>query len=109
LDETGYFPLKTVFSIPSTDLYLLGVLNSSLAWTYLKSVCAVLGDAEKGGRLTLQAIYVGRLPIPRATDSDRKQIAGLVRKCLDAKGVNCEKWEHEIDARVAALYGIPLE
>jgi len=34
--------------------------------------------------------------------------AALAQKCLDAQGVNCQAWENEIDARVAALYGIDL-
>jgi hypothetical protein len=29
-----------------------------------------------------------------------------VQKCLDAKGVDCEQWERDIDERVAALYGL---
>lgn len=106
LDRTRVHPLKTSFSIPIEDLYLLGVLNSSLAWEYLKSVCSVLGDADKSGRLTLQEIFVSRLPIPKPSDSDRDVIESLVKNCLKAQGQNCEEWECEIDERVAALYGL---
>jgi hypothetical protein len=35
-----------------------------------------------------------------------KAISALVQKCLDAKGVDCEEWDREIDGRVAALYGL---
>jgi len=38
--------------------------------------------------------------------SDRTTICALVQKCLDAKGAGCEAWEAEINARVAALYGL---
>ena len=51
-------------------------------------------------------MYVSKVPIPKAPDSERAAIAALVQKCLDAKGVGCEAWEKEIDARVAALYGL---
>jgi hypothetical protein len=105
-DKTGIYPLKTSFSIPGEDLYLLGVLNSSLAWEYLKSVCSVLGDAEKGGRLTLQEVFVSKLPIPTPSDSFRTAIESLVKKCLKMRGQNCEVWEQEINERVAALYGL---
>ncbi len=105
-DIHGTYPLKTAFSIPVNDLYLLGVLNSSAAWEYLKNVCSVLGDENKGGRLTLQSIFVSKLPIPNAPDTERAAIAALVQKCLDAKGVDCGAWEGEINARVAALYGL---
>lgn len=109
LDATGHFPLKTVFSIPSTDLYLLGVLNSASAWEFLKATCSVLGDAERGGRLLLSTIYVGNLPIPNALAADRIAIADLVQRCLDAKGQGSRvaEWEAEINARVARLYGLP--
>ncbi len=36
-------------------------------------------------------------------------LAALVQKCLDAHGQNCEKWESEIDAIVARLYGLPAD
>lgn len=105
-DDNSIFPLKTVFSIPANDLYLLGVLNSVVSWEYLKSACSVLGDAENRGRLTLQAIFVSKLPIPQATLVQRDEIAQLVEKCLWARGQNCEEWEREINERVAALYGL---
>jgi hypothetical protein len=53
-----------------------------------------------------KSIYAGSLfSIPQAREIDRKAIAKLVQKCLDAKGVGCEAWEKEIDVRVAKLYG----
>ena len=106
LDTSGFYPLKTVVSIPTHDLFLLGVLNSSSAWEYLCGVCSVLGDPDKGGRLTLQAVYVGGLPIPDAPPSDRSAIEALVDKCLHASNDGRAEWEREIDERVAALYGL---
>lgn len=105
-DDSGIYPLKTVFTIPSGDLYLLGILNSATAWDYLKKVCSVLGDEDKGGRLTLQTVFVEQLPIPKASTKERRAVEKLVQKCLDAKGRNCEKWEKEIDEIVTILYGL---
>ena len=105
-DNNTIYPLKTVFSIPTSDYYLLGVLNSQSVWSYLKNTCSVLGDSNKGGRLTLQTIHMNKVPIPPASDSEKAAISKLVQKCLDAKGVNCEAWEKEIDDLVAALYGL---
>ena len=106
LDTEGTYTLKTVFSIPVYDLYLLGVLNSKCVWDYLKIFCSVLGNAEKRGRLTLQSIYINKVPIPDTFNSEKEAISKLVQKCLDAKGVDSEAWEKEIDNRVAALYGL---
>jgi TaqI-like C-terminal specificity domain len=106
LDIKGLFPNNKVFLIPTDDLFLLSVLNSAIVWEYLKTACSVLGDADKGGRLELRAIYMNKIPIPNASTTERETISKLVQKCLDAKGVNCETWEKEIDERVAALYGL---
>ena len=105
-DRDGTFVNNKGFIIPSDDLYLLGVLNSALAWGYAKSVCAVLGDENKGGRLMLQWVNFRRLPIPDASTADRTAIAKLVKRCLNADGIGCETWEKEIDERVAGLYGL---
>jgi hypothetical protein len=91
------------------DLYLLGILNSSTLWYYLKNVCSVLGDADKGGRLELRSIYMNKIPIATATEAEQKAIEILVQKCLEAKGQNVTQWEQEIDAIVARLYGLSNE
>ena len=106
LDKTGIYLDMTAFLIPVNDLYLLGILNSTPAWNYLCQTAAVLGDAEKGGRIRLKRIYVSKLPIPDASTSDRNVIAKLVQKCLDAKGVGCEEIEKQIDKMVYGLYGL---
>ncbi|WP_225225662.1 hypothetical protein [Komarekiella delphini-convector] len=46
---------------------------------------------------------MNKIPIPNASAIEREVISQLVQS-LDAKGVNCETWEKEIDERVAALY-----
>ena len=106
LDTTGLFTNNKAFIIASADLYLLAVLNSTHIWEYLKTACSALGDANKGGRLELRSIYMNKIPIPQASDTEKEAISALVQKCLDAKGMNCEEWEKEIDERVAALYGL---
>lgn len=107
-DRSAMFPNNKAFVIPTTDLYLLGVLNSAPAWAYLKSKCSVLGDADRRGRLELRAIYMSKLPIPRASDGDRAAIADLAQRCLDSSKPSKEltDCEREIDERVAALYGV---
>lgn len=105
-DTTGYYVDATASCLAVNDLYLLGLLNSHTVWSYLAEKCAVLGDADKGGRIRLKSFYVEQIPIANASITDRQAISNLVQKCLDAKGVSCEVWEKEIDERVAALYGL---
>ncbi|WP_313934738.1 MULTISPECIES: Eco57I restriction-modification methylase domain-containing protein [unclassified Nostoc] len=102
LDTKGVFINDKSFIIPIPELYLLGILNSSLIWDYLKSHCSEL----LGKSIELRSIYMNKVPIPNASTSEREAISKLVQKCLDAKGVNCEVYEKEIDQRVAALYGL---
>ncbi|MDJ0649196.1 MAG: hypothetical protein QNJ60_10870 [Xenococcaceae cyanobacterium MO_188.B19] len=46
------------------------------------------------------------IPIPNASDSEKETISKLVQKCLDAKSVDCEAWEKEIDERRCALWAV---
>ncbi|RAM51912.1 MAG: class I SAM-dependent DNA methyltransferase [Hapalosiphonaceae cyanobacterium JJU2] len=98
-------PLYTIAPapiIPLNDFYLLGVLNSNTS----KQFFAEKSIQRNGNYLEFKPAYVKQLVIPNASTTDREAISKLVQKCLDAKGVNCEAWEKEIDARVAALYGL---
>jgi hypothetical protein len=70
-DRDGYFSNNKTFIIPSSDLYLLGLLNSKLCWLFLKRICSVLGDPDKGGRLELRDIHVSQLPIRRINFDDQ--------------------------------------
>jgi hypothetical protein len=102
IDYNGFFLKNKAFFIPVEDLYLLGLLNSSYVWGYLKTLCSEL----LGKSIELRSIYMNKIPIPNASTTEREAISKLVQKCLDAKGINCEAWEKEIDDRVAALYNL---
>jgi len=132
-DDSGNYLNKTVFMISGDDLFLLGVLNSKIAWAFLKRTSTVLGDADKRGRLLLQWIYVKQLPIYRidfdepAEKSVHDAIVKLVEKILalqkDRQAVRPEDdFDHarnldrqiaridiEIDRYVYALYGLTEE
>jgi hypothetical protein len=104
-DTTGAYVNNTVYFIPTDDLYLLGILNSSIIWEYCKERLTVLGDANKGGRLRFFRQVCRKNSHSQRFNYRREGISKLVQKCLDAKGVDCEAWEKEISDRVAALYG----
>ncbi len=104
-DDKKVFIKDTAFIIPMNDMYLLGVLNSTYVWKYLDDACSeILGQS-----LRLKNLYMNQVPIPQASEIERKAISKLVQKCLDAKGVGCEVWEQEIDEIVAGLYGFASE
>lgn len=80
LDTQSCYIETTVFALPTKEWYLLGVLNSVSAFEFLKSCAAVLGDADKGGRLRLKATYIEILPIPNSSKTDKDAIAYLARE-----------------------------
>jgi hypothetical protein len=105
-DTSGSYVNNKVFFIALNDLFLLGVLNSATAWDYIKNICAVLGDENKGGRVMLQWVNFKNLPIPEAPASERRAIGELVEGCLAARGVGVSELEAQINERVAWLYGV---
>jgi hypothetical protein len=110
MNTTATYPLKTVFSIPSSDLFLLAVLNSRTAWHFLKNTCSSLGDPEKGGRLLMQTIYLETLPIPNATAEQQRAVANIVDRILKMKtgdpDAEVSNMESEIDRLVYELYNL---
>ncbi|AFZ51944.1 Eco57I restriction-modification methylase domain-containing protein [Dactylococcopsis salina] len=101
-DTKGHFTNNTTFIIPECDLYLLSVLNTSIVYKFF----AVISQEIMGNSLRFFRQYVEQIPIPPATEEQKSAISKLAQKCIDAKGVNCEKWEQEIDEIVAGLYGL---
>ena len=61
-DKDKLFMGNTGYIIPVNDLYLLGILNSKLIFSYYKRSSMVLGDPDKGGRL--RWIYQDVIKIP---------------------------------------------
>ena len=102
LDTEAIYSDMKGFILPSGDLYLLGVLNSNLAYEFFTDACSIL----RGGYIELKRQHVERLPIPNANAADQGAIASLVEACLDRRGHDCADEEAEINARVAALYGL---
>ncbi|MCY3780948.1 MAG: Eco57I restriction-modification methylase domain-containing protein, partial [Chloroflexi bacterium] len=126
IDTKGFYSNDKTFIIPNANLYLLGLLNSKLAWLYLKRTCSVLGDPDKRGRLELRDIYVRTLPI-RTIDFDNpedvkmhdemvalvddmldrhKQLPGLMGEGRKIAEALIQRVDNEIDALVYRLYGL---
>ena len=103
-DTAKRYSVNTTYFIPSNDLYLLGVLNSSCIEAYYTEISSQV----RGGFLRFFTQFVLQLPIPNAPADERAAIAALAQKCLDAKGQGSKvkEWEAEIDKRVARLYGV---
>ena len=111
-------------------MFLLGFFNSKLNWFYLKSLCSVLGDANKRGRLLQQKIYIEQIPIrvidftspADVTRHDRMvslvtSMLELNRKLADARTADektalqriIDATDQSIDKLVYELYGMTEE
>lgn len=109
LDEDSIYADMKGFVLTSSSKFLLAILNSKLIWWYLKQICAVLGDPDKGGRLQLKSQYVERIPIAKCSEIEIKhEIESLVDMCLQ-KPVDCSLYEMRIDQLVYQLYDLTAE
>lgn len=86
MDHSGSYCLNTSYFIPREDWFLLGVLNSTSAFQYLKGTCQLLGDEDDGGRLRFFGQYLETLPIPYASDADRKLVGDMACKAQQLHG-----------------------
>jgi len=103
LDPSGEYVLNNkCFMIEGRDLFLLGILNSTPCWEYLKVCCKILNT----GALQLQKPTMEELPIPEATEAQRKRVEGLVNRILKGTPGARVSLERELDDVVAGLYGL---
>ncbi|RQV98336.1 restriction endonuclease subunit R, partial [bacterium] len=125
-DQTGFYSNDKTSIIPKYDLYLLGLLNS----TVLDFVMHAISSTKQGGYYEYKPMYVSKLPIRTinfADPSDKARhdrMVALVTQMLDLnKRLQDAKLEHErtllsrqveatdaaIDALVYELYGLTEE
>ena len=79
-------------------LYLLGVLNSSMAGKLLAD--------QRGGDYHIYPEHIRNLPIPIATSKQQEEIAQLVRTIIKKihGGQDCEPEQQKVNQIVSALY-----
>lgn len=107
-DTDGCFGSNTIYFIPTDDMVVFCVLNSSLFDWFARNQFQALGDPWKGGRLRFFSQYMEKTPIPLATEKQKSDLSNLVEKCTLAKESSDEKAlaDHEdlIDAIVYKLF-----
>jgi type I restriction-modification system DNA methylase subunit len=82
-DDVGYFVNNKVFLLPTDDLGLLTVLNSSLMWWFLWFTMPHMKDEA----FAMQGTYVENLPILKAPAKPAKN---LVRLAAERQQAECE-------------------
>ena len=121
---SGGFSITVPENAPTSPRYVLGLLNSSLLFAYLRSISNVF----RGGWITCTKQYVGKLPIRPIDFSDPadkarhdKMVTGAARMLemnkkkhsgrlapseLDRLEREIASTDREIDELVYELYGI---
>jgi adenine-specific DNA-methyltransferase len=104
-DGQGYFTNDAIYIVPNASLFLAGILNSNSCWFQIKNVCT---EIQNGYQLLYDNFR--KVVIPPATPEQQAAIAGLVEQVLAAKAAapaaDTLALEQQIDAAVAALYGL---
>ncbi len=77
LDTKGYFSETTLFFIPHSDEYLLGLLNSKPTWFLITAICPMI----RGGYYRAKSIYIETLPVPKTSEKQKEKLAALAKHC----------------------------
>lgn len=113
-DSIGLHAINTCYMIPSSELYLLACLNSSVAWRFFHE------DAQKGKTDTFRLFtqHVEKLPIPEATDGQKEWISQRVHKIRELMALLPERlrlWDlsesppHDMRAPVRTILRTEIE
>ena len=104
-DAGGYSLLRRE-GVPEDYHFLLGVLNSSVLWYFIKNT----SNAYNNNYYYFKTKYLEPFSFPQVSKAAQSPIISLVDKILTAKRRDPEadttRWEDEIDRIVFALYGL---
>ncbi len=106
-DVDGYFGANTFYFIPTNDLFMLGILNSSVSEFFYQQISSLV----RGDFLRMFSQYIAQIPIPDASPSERASIERIVQQLLDlhGEGPQVPDLEAELNALVFRLFGLTRE
>ena len=109
-DTTGTMCLQSNYVLSTSDLSLLGILNSKLFDWYARHKFQSLKDPWAGGGLRFIAQYMRHAPIADMNLAQKAELSRLVEQILAAPASdNVRALERQIDAVVYRLYGLSAE
>jgi hypothetical protein len=92
-DTDGYFTNNKGFIIPTTDLYVLAVLNSPLMWWHNWRYLSHMKDEA----LNPAGYLIEKLPIAPPTDEIRAEVELIVSRLIEITKVNREVYRDVLD------------
>lgn len=122
-DDRCYYYINTCYLMPTEEIYLIGILNSKLIWSYLIRSCAVLGDPDRRGRIRLFNTYMNDVPILVINErsEQKSQLESNVNRILELNSdlkeaftaiqkrrirAQIDEIDREINRQVYELYGL---
>ncbi|MCX6930333.1 MAG: N-6 DNA methylase, partial [Verrucomicrobia bacterium] len=81
MDTEGRYMGNTVYFIPASDYYLLGVLSSWASWFFISKTSQPLRLRGDRWQYRLFSQYMDYVPIPDAPEAERQAIANLAGTC----------------------------
>ena len=109
-DTAKVFGLKTTYFIPTSDLSLLAILNSSLFDWYARHKFYSLNDPWAGGRLSFKKESMQNVPIAAQAAAQKAALSCLAEQILvDPEDNEVRNLQQEIDAQVYQLYKLKDE
>jgi hypothetical protein len=118
LDTNGHYLTNTAYAIGSSELYLLGILNSKLFWFLIGKISIPFGTRAGEYRYRLIYQYMEQVPILNRKEAEADParsslpacIESLVSAILEKKKTDptadVTALETEIDGLVYTLYGL---
>ena len=103
-DKTKSFCGNTMYILPTKDLYLLAIINSSVVNVFYRQI----SSAIQNNYLRFIAQYVGQIPIPSVSKPEQNAIEKVVEQLLAVQGQGAEvaALEAELNGRVYHLFGL---
>ncbi|MEA5518089.1 Eco57I restriction-modification methylase domain-containing protein [Limnoraphis robusta] len=92
-DESGLYSNNKAFILPTSDLYLIGVLNSPLLWWYSWRYLPHMKDEA----LSPSGYLMESLPIASPSDEIRSQVEPKVSRLIELTKINQENQSDVMD------------
>ena len=104
LDRRCLYCGNTVYTIPLNDGYLLGVLSSWVTWFYISKTAQPLRLRGDRWQYRLFTQFMEQVPIPDASEQDRRAIAGLAERAC-ALGRDRYELQNKVQYRLRQSFG----
>ncbi len=108
MDQRSLYSANTTYIIPSSDYYLLGVLNTDAIWFAISGISIPFGERAGEFRYRLFTQYMENIPIPDAPAIERDAIAKLAEMC-NGLGEASYRIEEAFRHRLAQTFRIEPE